>query len=165
MRPISPRMTSKWSSYFCADPKDLFLCFRANGPSVRIAWTNGPGDCESPVPKPQSGRPFNGDESNCRPVGPLSMIKTLVRRAAENELPAARDCRSDEDIVFGESFGAFESFVEFHHLLLWNDDSNRVITVELHDGGMLSLPCHALGVGFDGDPACQQHTVPFLLQR
>jgi len=68
------------------------------------------------------------------------------RRAAENELPAARDCWSDKDIVFGESFGAFESFVEFHHLLLWNDDSNRVITVELHDGGMLSLPCHALGV-------------------
>ena len=92
-------------------------------------------------------------------------LVSLLRRAAENELPAAWDCRSDKDIVFGESFGAFESFVEFNHLFLWNDDSNRVITVELHDGGTLSLPCHALGVGFDDDPACQQHTVPFLLQR
>ena len=96
---------------------------------------------------------------------PPNLFRGIVRRAAGKELPAARDYWSDEDIVFGESFGAFESFVEFHHLLLWNDDSNRVITVELHDGGMLSLPSHALGAGFDDDPACQQHTVPFLLQR
>ena len=89
----------------------------------------------------------------------------MVRRAAGKELPAARDYWSDEDIVFGESFGAFESFIEFLHFLLWNDDSDRVITVELHDHGMMSLPCHAKGAGFHDVPACQQHTVPFLLQR
>ena len=85
--------------------------------------------------------------------------------SAGKELPAARDYWSDEDIVFGESFGAFESFIEFLHFLLWNDDSDRVFTVELHDHGMMSLPCHAKGAGFHDVPACQQHTVPFLLQR
>jgi len=50
------------------------LCFRAKGPSVPIAWAIGPGHSVSRVPKPQSGRPFDENASNCRPVGPSSLI-------------------------------------------------------------------------------------------
>jgi len=56
----------------------FFLCFRAKGPFVLIAWAIGPGQCVARVAKPQSGRPFDGDESNCRPVGPSSMINRLL---------------------------------------------------------------------------------------
>ncbi len=54
----------------CTAVNEFFLCFRAKGPSVPIAWAIGPGHCVAHVPQPQTGRPFIEHESNCRPVGP-----------------------------------------------------------------------------------------------
>ena len=112
--------------------KDLSLCFRAKGPSVRIAWANGPSACESPVPKPQSGRPFNGDESNRRPVGLLSMIKTLVTTAAGlvnraagpgnwNEWPIGPEPQAVPSLPFL----LFSKSGQFHHILRKKKPSQR----------------------------------------
>ena len=60
--------------------KDFPLCFRAKGPSVPIAWAIGPSQCVARVAKPQSGRPFDENTSNCRPVGPASMINRRLPR-------------------------------------------------------------------------------------
>jgi len=98
--------------------KDFFLCFRANGP----------GDCESHVPKPQPGRPFDGDESNCRPVGPLSMIKTLVTRAAgpgyRNEWPIG----PEPQVVASLSFLLFLQSGQFHDILREKNPSRRCLS-------------------------------------
>ena len=39
------------------------------------------------------------------------------------------------------------------------------MAVQLHYDGVLAVPVHSAGAGFDDMPAGQQHAVPFLLQR
>ena len=81
------------------------------------------------------------------------------------ELPSSGVEWSDEDVVFADVFGSFESFAEFFHFFFGNDHADRIMAVHLHHDGVLAVPVHSAGAGFDDVPAGQQHAVPFLLQR
>ncbi len=88
----------------------------------------------------------------------------MLRRVANEKLPAASLGWLDGDIVFGESLRALKSVVDALHFRITHRDFFVVLSDVMH-ARMPSPPRHTQSTGANHFPASEQNAIPFVLQR